>query len=101
MANGTSPHLETASSFSCLFQPLLTKSYLQLPGSPKPNYYIEEEGKKSPIATFSNCVTCFYCVDLSWCGLSSELHVRVRHLKSSLGRRCDFEITKPDGLWVW
>lgn len=78
MASGIFPHLATASSFSSLFQPLLTISYLQLPGSSKTNYYIkeeEEEEKKSPIATFSYGVTCSYCGDSSWCDLSSDLHV--------------------------
>lgn len=56
MASGIFPHLATASSFSSFFQPLLTISYLQLPGSPKTNYYIKEEEKKNSQVPHSQMV---------------------------------------------
>lgn len=42
-------YLVTPSCFSSLFQPLLTISYLQLPGSPKTNCYIKEEEENSQV----------------------------------------------------
>lgn len=56
MASGIFPHLATASSFSSFFQPLLTISYLQLPSSPKTNYYIKEEEKKNSQVPHSQMV---------------------------------------------